>query len=445
MVAAACELGAEVVGTLHAVASPWGDIDSETYDDLKGLLLDAIRSAMPLDAVALDLHGAAVAVGAEDLEGDLCRAVRDVIGPDTKLVVTHDLHGNITADEAAAVDVMFGVHHYPHDDMYERGREAVEAVPRLLSGEWRPAIHVERLPMLVPTTTTYSGVGAEVLQICQDLERRDGVLDCTFMHGFPYTDNPLVGSQVVVMTKGDRALAERTAREAAEQVWARREQFIVRHPQPAEAVRQALELPGRPIVVNETSDNPGGGTPCDGTHLLRALLDARPHDAVFVGIKDPEVVDQAHEAGVGAVIDIKLGGKTDSLHGTSIACTAYVRTLTDGNVTLEAPMGGGSVLRLGRTAGLVIDGVDVIVISRGEQTFDRTPLVLHGIDPLTRKIVALKSSHHFRSGFQELAAGIVTTDPPGLTTLQLEQLPKKRSPRPIFPLDPDARYPLPSS
>jgi microcystin degradation protein MlrC len=228
-------------------------------------------------------------------------------------------------------------------------------------------------------------------------------------------------------------------------VWARREQFVVRHPQPAEAVRQALAMDGRPIVLNETSDNPGGGTPCDGTHLLRALLDARPDDAVFVGIKDPEVVEQAHEAGVGAVIDIKLGGKTDSLHGTPIACTAYVRTLTDGNVTLEAPMGGGSVLRLGRTAGLLIDGVDVIVISRGEQTFDRTPLVLHGIDPLTRKLVALKSSHHFRSGFQALAAGIVTTDPPGLTTLQLEQLPKERSPRPIFPLDADARYPLSTS
>jgi microcystin degradation protein MlrC len=261
------------------------------------------------------------------------------------------------------------------------------------------------------------------------------------MHGFPYTDNPLVGAQVVVTSNGDRGLAERVAREAAEQIWELRERFIVRHPDPAEAIGVALQMRGRPIVVNETSDNPGGGTPCDGTHLLRALLEARPDDAVFVGLKDPEVVEQAHAAGVGAFLDVKLGGKTDSLHGTPISCTAYVRSLTDGNVTLEAPMGGGSVMRLGRTAALVIDGVDVIVISRREQTVDRTPLLLHGIDPLTRKIVALKSSHHFRSGFQQLAAGIVTTDPPGLTTLQLEQLPRHRSPRPIFPLDTDARYP----
>src|SRR6185295_14228246 len=109
----------------------------------------------PVDAVALELHGAGVADGVDDLEGDICAAVRSLIGPDVPLVVTHDLHGNITQAQADVVDAMFGVHHYPHDDMYDRGREAVEAIPRLLSGEWHPVTHVERLPLLLPPLTTY--------------------------------------------------------------------------------------------------------------------------------------------------------------------------------------------------------------------------------------------------------------------------------------------------
>jgi microcystin degradation protein MlrC len=441
MVDGAAGIGADVVGTLHAYASPSGTIAATAYDELKRGLLTELSRNLPVDAVGLDLHGAGSAEGCVDLEGDLCRAVRDLVGPSVPVVVTHDLHGHVTQEVADAVDLVLGVHHYPHDDMHDRGREAVLAVPRLLSGEWRPVTHVERLPLLVPTSTTYGGAGAQALAICQELERTPGVLDCTFMHGFPYTDSALVGAQVVVATDGDHQLATDVAREAAARIWDLRHDFLVRHPSPAEAVALAMASSARPVVVNETSDNPGGGAPCDGTHLLRALLDARPANAVFIGLRDPAVVAQATTAGAGAHIDIRLGGKTDDLHGTPIDCLAEVLALTDGDLRLEAAMGQGTLTRLGPTALLLVDGVRVIVISNPEQTYDRTPLLLHGIDPLDCDVVCLKSSHHFRSGWQGLAGEIITTDPPGLTTSQLEQLPRTRSPRPLFPLDPTTRYP----
>jgi microcystin degradation protein MlrC len=268
------------------------------------------------------------------------------------------------------------VHHYPHDDMWDRGREAVLAVPRIRSGEWRPVIHVERLPLLVPTCTTYSGLGAEVLSLCQELEATPGVLDCTFMHGFPYTDNELVGAQVVVTTNGDAELARAVAQDAARLVWARREEFVVRHPHPAEAVARALGSPYRPVVINETSDNPGGGAPCDGTHLLRALLGARPENAVFVGLRDPSVVQQAVEAGVGATLEVELGGKTDALHGQPVRCRAEVLLLTDGDLRLEAPMGAGTLTRLGRTALDLRPHAAAAARDRPAGLFDRLPEVL---------------------------------------------------------------------
>ncbi len=440
MLDAARELDACPIGTLYATAEPWGTIDAEAYHALKQELVGRIGACLPLDAVALDLHGAGVAEGCDDIEGDVCAAVRDVMGAEAIFVVTHDLHGHITRAEADVVDAMFAVHEYPHDDMYERGREAIEWIGAQLGNGRRPAIHVERLPMLVPMTTTYHGVGRTALDICLTLEGDGDVVDVAFMHGFPYTDNPLVGAQVVSVVDGSSSRAVEVAREAARAIWALREDFLVSYPGPEEAIAQALAHPGAPVVVNETSDNPGCGAPGDGTHLLRALLDARPAGAVYCGIRDADVVRQAHEAGVGATIEITLGGKTDELHGAPIRCGAYVKALTDGETVVEAPVGRGWRLPLGRTALLLVGNVEVIVFSRNVQTLDRTPLILHGIDPLHRKLVAIKSSQHFRSGFEELAEAIIPTDPPGLTTARLETLSRTQSPRPIFPLDPDVTY-----
>ena len=440
MLDAARQLGVEAVGTLHALAMPSGVIDAATYQELKQALLDSLEAVTPVDAVVLDLHGAAVAEGVDDVEGDVCEAVRALVGPDVAVVVTHDLHGHITDREAAAVDAMFAVHHYPHDDMYERGWEALEAVPPIVNGTWRPVIHIERLPMLLPTTTTYQGVGADILEMCQRLEKEPGVLDVTFMHGFPYTDNRHVGAHVVVITDNDEKRARSVGKRAAADIWARRAEVLVDLPQPKDAIDQALAVAGQPVIINETSDNPGGGAPGDGTFLLRALIEAQPESAVFCGLCDPISVQSAITAGVGATIELSLGARTDELHGEPLRCQAYVKAITDGTVTLEAPMGRGWQVSVGPTALLLIDGIEVILYSKSQQTIDRTPLLLHGIDVNQRKIVALKSSQHFRSGFQELAAAIVTTDPPGLTTMQVGQLPRQLTPRPIFPLDADASY-----
>lgn len=440
MLEAARDLGALPVGTLWASAPPWGTIEPGAYEALKHELLERIDASLPIDGVVLDIHGAGVAEGVDDIEGDVCAAVRAATGPDVVLAVTHDLHGHITQTEADAVDAMFSVHDYPHDDMYDRGREAVEWIGRQLEHGRKPSIHVERLPLLMPTTTTYEGPGRHARDICLALEQQPDVIDVAFMHGFPYTDNAHVGAQVVSMVCGSRDRAAQVARHAAAAVWDMRAGFMATYPQPEDAIRQALETPGAPIVINETSDNPGCGGPGDGTHLLRALLDAHPEAAVYCGIRDQDVVRQAHEAGIGSTIEITLGGKADRLHGAPIECSAYVKVLTDGETVIEALTGRGWKYPLGPTALLLIAGVEVIVITRNAQTLDRTPLILHGIDPLQRKLIGLKSSQHFRSGFQSLAAAIIPTDPPGRTTMRLETLPRAHSPRPIFPLDPDAVY-----
>ena len=287
-------------------------------------------------------------------------------------------------------------------------------------------------------------IGVETQRIkipenCLDLEKRPGVIDCTFFHGFPYTDTPLVGAHLTATTEGDLELARKTAQEAASFLWERREDFRCESLSCEEALERALRVGKAPVVINETSDNPGGGAPGDGTHLLRAMLEAGVKNACFGFIVDGVSARAAHEAGVGATLELELGGRYDELHGAPLAVRAYVKGLHDGHFRWQKMLRGVQA-GLGPMARLVIDGIDVIVTSNRSQTFDAEVFAQLGIDVMRYKLVALKSSNHFRAGFQDLAAQIITADPPGLTTHRIEVFDRKRAPGPLWPLDPDTSW-----
>jgi microcystin degradation protein MlrC len=435
MIDAAEALSASVAPTFYARATPSGVIEAQAYHSMLGELLAGIRSAMPVDAVALALHGAGVVDGMDDLEGHLCQAVRSLVGPEVKIVATLDLHGNVTQAMADATDMCFGVHFYPHTDGFERGREALNAIPRLLSGEWNPVIHVEYVPMLVPAAATSLHPAKSVNELCWLCEQRSGILDCTFFHGFPYTDTPQAGAAVMTTANRDQGVAQEVSREVAAWIIEHREHFRRETLTPQQAIAKALAVAGRPVVINDTADNPGGGAPGDATHLLRAMIDSQLEEACFAFIADPGVVAQAHAAGVGATIKASLGGKYDEFHGAPLDLEAYVKCLTDGRFVLTTPQGRGSRVDLGKMARLVVGGLDVLVSSVRSQVLDPEVFLLHGIDVTRYRVVALKSSAHFRGGFGHIAKEIITADSPGLTTLDVSCFPRKRTPRPIWPLD----------
>ncbi len=433
------EVGAEVTPLVAAGATPSGVIAGSAWAALRDELETALLRAGRVDAVALALHGAALAEGVDSPETELCRLVRGRIGPAAPVVATFDLHGNVSQALADSLSGMFPGREYPHVDTFERGREAALFLRDAFERRVTPVTHVETLPMLLPGAPTAAGPGARVNAACAEQRRRPGVLDCAFFHGFPYADTPLAGASVVATADGDRALARDAARAVARLAWALRESFLPESLSCDEALARALAHPARPVVINETSDNPGGGAPGDGTHLLRALVERGVTGACFGIVADPEVARRAHAAGIGAKLDIELGGKTDPLHGPPLRALAEVTHLSNGRFTSRSMLAGVE-LNLGPMARLRIAGVEVLVSSRAQQVFDTEPFRLHGIDPARCEIVALKSSHHFRAGFESLAAAIVTADPPGLTTQRIEAFTRSRTRRPIWPLDREAAW-----
>ena len=393
-------------------------------------------TAGPVDAICLALHGAGSADGIEDMEGIFLAELRELVGTEIPIVVSLDLHGNTTEAMLEHATAAFYCHEYPHIDTYDRGVEIIEIAAKILKGEIKPVKHLIRLPLAIPPSTTFIGPAKVINERCFEWEKHPSVIDCNFTHGFPHTDVSVICTSVLVTTDNNAALAKTVAEDVAALIIETLEDFRQSLPGAEEAIAQALASTNLPVIVAEVSDNPGGGAPGSGTHLLRALLAANQPKTAFGFIWDPETAAQAHTAGVGATIEVSLGGFTDILHGAPVAATAYVKSLTDGKFMLVNPMGAGGEVNLGIMVRLIIGNVDVIVGSKRAQTLDAELFLLHGIDVTIYRIVAFKSQQHFRGGFQHIAGTIIRTDTPGFTTSDLSQLPFKNITRPIWPLDP---------
>ncbi len=434
MIDRAEQLGIEVIPTFSTFAYPAGVITSLAYEALKEELIGAITKATSYDAICLALHGAGVTESTEDLEGELLKEIRTVIGYEIPLVVTLDLHANVTQLMVQEADVLLGNNLYPHTDSYEIGIEAVNIAKTIIQKDLKPTMYLAKLPMIIPTSTTNLPPASEINARCSEWEENERIVDCTFYHGFPYTNIADIGVTVLVTTNDHPDLAKEAARDVSSYIWGIKDQFYQKKPSPKEGIAQALSHDGHPVVLNETSDNPGGGTPGDGTFLLRALYEEKVSNAAFGFMYDPEVVDIAFKAGIGSSVDVLLGGKTDDLHGEPIALKAYVKCLTDGRFIQSSPMGKGGKINLGRSVRLQCDGLDIIVCSVKSQTLDEQIFLLHGIDVKEYKIIAIKSSQHFRAGFEPISSKIITVDSPGLSTLDFTTFDYTNLKTDVYPL-----------
>ena len=433
---AADELKIEVVPLLWSFATPSRKVEQDAYDTLKSEFLDLLSSAGEIDGVVLDLHGAMVTEEIEDAEADLISSVREIVGS-RPIVVTFDLHANITPDTVRHPDVIIGFDTYPHIDTYERGVEAVEVIYKTVRGKIKPTMAYRQLPLLTspPAQCTMRLPASDLVKKLHQLESEDGVITATLSMGFPFADIHDAGVSVLVTTDGNREFAEQKVDEFAQHIWSIREDFRTNLVSIEEAIEHANQTEGKPIVLAEGADNPGGGGPCDGTFILRAFVEADVQDAVVAIIADLESVAQAIEAGVGNRVTLNVGGKTDDMHGEPVTLDAYVKTISDGVYVRKGPMARGATDRMGRTAVIKTGGVEVILAEGRSQPLDAEVLRSVGIEPRDRKLIALKSAVHFRADYTPIAHEIVEVDTPGVHSPNLTNFRYENLRRPIYPLD----------
>jgi microcystin degradation protein MlrC len=430
--------GFELIPLLWTFATPSGLVERASYETLKNRFLTALQQERErgIDGVLLDLHGAMVVEDIEDADADFLVAVRQTVGEETPVMVTTDLHANHSAARIAACNAIIGYDTYPHVDMAERGREAADLMVRTIHGEIRPVNALRTIPLIwsADRQVTAHPPMEEVMQQVFAAERRPGILAVTLATGFPWADVPNMGASVIVIADGDHVLAQQTADELGDWIWARRERWYYTPLTVEEGLTAGREAGRYPLFLADMADNTGGGAPGDSTAVLRTFVEQDLQDALVLYLVDPEVAQQAYTAGVGAKLSVEVGGKSDPRQGPPVALEVEVVALSDGRFRYDGPMYSGTDGNLGLSAWLRHRGVNVVVTSVRMQPLDQAFARSLGIDCAAMKYIAVKSAAHFRSGFERLGGSIFNVNAPAMHSHDYKQLTYHRRP-PVYPVE----------
>ncbi len=428
---AAAQQGDVLVPGLFAQAEPAGPLPRADYERLRDELLADLQAALPVDAVLLALHGAMVAEGYPDCEGDLLQRVRRLVGKQVPVGALLDLHSNLSPAMVDSGALLVACKEYPHIDYAPRGVELHNLLSRMVHGKLAVRAHWQRVPMVGIFGTTESPM-REFVQRLHDSEQLAGMLSVSALHGFPWSDTEFTGAALLAYSQAEVS-AEALVDQLASEFYALRQRANSPRLQMNAALDLALSAPSGLVVLADSADNPGGGAACDSTFLLRALLERGVGNAALGMIWDPQAVAIATSAGVGARLLLRVGGKVGPMSGSSLDLDVEVLACrTDAS---QAGLVPGSRDPLGAAVVLRVEGVDIVLNSIRQQVFSPDCYTEMGIDLSTKRLVVVKSTQHFRAGFDPLVVQTIYADTPGSLRVNLGELPYRHLRRPLWPLD----------
>lgn len=436
-------LDAEVEFAILANSVPSGTVQKAAFEHIAETVVAAVQKGC--DAVLLDLHGAMVAEGYPDAEGELLRRIRAVAPASVPVVVALDFHANFSDALIRHATVITGYCTYPHVDIYETGERATRTLNRILFEKLETTIVWRRLPMLTHMLkqTPAGQPMKDIMDKAMKAEAEGVVLNASVFGGFPLADIPHVGlSVVIVAEKSKKAEAEQLLDELCDMAWSRRDDFVYEVEPLTTSIAKAKQLEHGPVILVDHGDNCGAGGVTDVMAVLEEVMKQELTDVVAGPIWDPQAVDTLIQAGVGATLTIDLGGKTDmpelGLKGQPLQITGTISNITDGNFQITGPMFTGMWLSLGRTVVMESNGVTIFISEKPQEPYDIGVFTHAGIDPFSKKYVLIKSRQHFRAGFEKDARHIVLIAGPGVCSSDYGIFPFRHLSRPIYPLDRDA-------
>ena len=420
------ESGWSVVEGTCAYAMPGGPVPQSVYEALRDEILQQLRQALPVDAVALGLHGAMIADRTDDCEGDLLARVRALVGPEVVVGAELDCHAHLTQRMQDQADVLVFFKEYPHTDYVECGEQLLDLLHRTRAGKVRPVMRSFHCHMIVALPTKREPVSSLLKSI---REREMGrVLSISVIHGFPRGDVPEMGAQILVITDDDASLAERTARDFGHRLFNMREQLRSARPALSDTLQEAMASTARPLILVEADDNPGSGAAGDNTEVLRMLLNQGVTNVCAGPLWDPLAVRFCFDAGLGARLQLRVGGKVGPDSGFPLDVQAEVLALQRDHHQkvgdFDAP--------LGDSAAITFSGIELVLTSVRDQAYSPSLFSGLGIDCTKVRFIVLKSAQQFQLGFD-----VVTETALMLRRPQRGIESVRRVQRPIWPLDED--------
>ncbi|MEM9497180.1 MAG: M81 family metallopeptidase [Pseudomonadota bacterium] len=422
------DLGWEVVESIAAIAEPAGPTTAECYQALRDRLLSDAVAAGAIDIVLLQLHGAMVAEGTDDCEGDIISRVRAML-PDAVIGVCLDPHCHLTQKMIECSDVIICFKEYPHDDASARAEELFDLVRKTAERHIAPVMATYDCRM-INLYLTKSGAMRAFVDRLSALEGEAGILSVSLAHGFPWGDVKDVGARTLVIADNDLEQAQTTAEMLGKEFFDLRQQVICRPVSLDQALDDAVAAETGPVVLADMGDNSGGGAPGDSTFVLRAVLERGLTDVATGIYWDPMVVRMCEDAGEGSELSLRIGGKTGPDSGDPVDLNAKVVRIRTG---LGQHLGQG-LEPLGTLVRLAAEGnVDILVNDLRTQVYHPEAFEQIGIGLHTKRLVTVKSLFHFFAPFQAIASRIIQVATPGGTSPSFEKIPFAKLQTPYWP------------
>lgn len=436
------DAGAEAVPLFAARALPSGTIQAADFTALVNHLLDTVRRAGALDGILVAPHGATVSEEHPDADGHWLSELRELVGPDLPIIGTLDAHTNLSPLMVKSCDALVAYRTNPHLDQRDRGIEAANLMVRTVRGDITPVMSAVFPPMAISIERqcTEEPHLQPLYEVANQQLTNAGVLSNSILLGFPYADVEEMGAAVIVVTDNDLPLADRFALELGKTMWDMREQFGGGFTSVAEALDQCNHLSG-PICLLDMGDNVGGGSSADGTELLAAIHAAQIGPA-FGCLYDPQAVAACDSAGVGAQLQLSVGGKTDNLHGEPIQVEVTVRSLHAGKFSEPLPRHGGiTEFDQGRTAIVeTAGGLTLMLTSLRMVPFSLQQLISCELDPASFRILVAKGVNAPIAAYRDVCTSFIRVNTIGSTCADMSRLNYQHRRRPMFPLEPAATF-----
>ena len=435
------DLAWEPIPIIRGWAGASGPLTDETLTHFVDTITNALKRADQVDALYLDLHGAAVAYSHSDCEGYLLQACRNVLGDSIPIVLALDHHANLTRAMVEYCDALVAHRTQPHHP-WETGQLAATLLFNILLGKLTPTIAWKKIPLITHQEqflTSPSGPMREWFKLAREIETLTGVVAASTFPMQPWIDVPEGGWAVSVVTNNDMALAEKQANRLAQFAWDQRDRFLLQESiPPADAIRRALDADSGLVILSDTGDSVFGGAPGDSTILLKEMIRQKVQQPVLLTMVDPEVVEQAIVAGIGSTIQVELGGKQSGSYSTPVSLMVQVSAIGGGEI--QAACIGRDTFSAGRAVVLAFGNIQIVASETYGVGGNHPATYEHfGIDPCGAKMIVLKTASNFQY-YADWASQIIRVDTQGATMSDISGFNWQQLPRPIYPLDPATTF-----
>ena len=437
------DYGFDLVPLMFATTGPLGTITSETFEKLINEILDKMKNHGPFDGVLLDLHGAAVSEEFEDMDGEITRRVRNLIGPDIPFGINLDMHANVSKEMVKNTDITNIYQTTPHLDADETGYKCAELVYKASTMEIVPTQHVETPPMTINIINHNTNMEPmkSILSESRKLYSDSDVLSVSVAEGYPYSDIKKMGMSFVVITNDNQEKAKNYSKKIAKFAWSKRFEMDSKAPSIEQGLKEAVSTIEKPVVLMDSGDNIGAGSSADSTHILHKARELGI-SGILQTIYDPEAVEKCMNK-LGSIITLSVGGKSDKLHGDPIEITGKVTSYFEGEFEDHGRThGGGKYFDAGDSVSIQTEDENTLILT--SKRVGNTSIQLYyslGIDPLGFPIIIAKGVQSPRPAFEPIASKIIALDTPGVTASGLHNFNFKNIRRPMFPFQKDeAKY-----